>query len=71
MSELVIQPELMVELSADEQQLIAGGRRFCPQRVFVSRRCGFYVPGRRPGFGKRGGGRRGRGFDEFEDDFEF
>lgn len=76
MSELVIQPELMVELSSDEQQLLSGGRRrrFCPQRVFVSRRCGFYVPipARRGRFGRRGGKFGGDfdQFDEFEDEFD-
>ena len=55
----VIAPELMVELTSDEQQLLCGGRRRCPRRVIVPR-CGSYFPvrGRRGGFG-----------DGFEDDF--
>ncbi|WP_414549724.1 hypothetical protein [Anabaena sp. CCY 0017] len=66
MSAQVIQPELLVELSTEEQQLLSGGRRKgrrrCPRRIIVPR-CGPYF---------RGG--RGGGFDDgfdggFDDDF--
>ncbi|WP_414530614.1 hypothetical protein [Nodularia chucula] len=69
MATQMIPPELIVELSTEEQQLLSGGRkggRGCPRRVFVPR-CGPYFGGG----GGRGGGGKGRGgFDgEFEDDF--
>ncbi len=61
MSAQAIQPELLVELSTEEQQLLSGGRRGgrrrCPRRIFVPR-CGPYFRGR-----------RGGGFDDFDDDF--
>ncbi|HYW18772.1 MAG TPA: hypothetical protein VE956_05545 [Nodularia sp. (in: cyanobacteria)] len=66
----VIQPELIVELSTEEQQLLSGGewggRRRCPRLIFVPR-CGAYFRG-----GKGGG--KGGGFDDefdggFDDDY--
>ncbi|TVP65689.1 MAG: hypothetical protein EA343_02620 [Nodularia sp. (in: Bacteria)] len=66
------QPEMFVELSTDEQQLISGGqggrwkgKGRCPWRIIVPR-CGPYFRGRG---GKGGGGRGGRGFDGGFDDF--
>lgn len=64
-----IQPELLVELSTEEQQLLSGGRRGgksrCPWRIFVPR-CGPYFPG---GGGGKGGGGGGKGGGRFDDDF--
>ncbi|MBD2139170.1 hypothetical protein H6F32_16690 [Anabaena sp. FACHB-1237] len=36
--------DLLVEISAEQQEFIMGGQHYCPKRIFISARCGYYVP---------------------------